>query len=93
MVKGTIKEVQLDKNVLIVNQKVKNESVDRELSIEATTEFVVTIKGSKKEGTVTCDALLELCSGKAVEMTIAGPRSPKYVRTKCADENMFWVYR
>jgi hypothetical protein len=28
--------------------------------------------GSKKEGTVTCDALLDLCSGKAVEMTIDG---------------------
>ena len=28
--------------------------------------------GSKKEGTVTCDALLELCAGKAVEMTIDG---------------------
>ena len=26
--------------------------------------------GSKKEGTVACDALLELCSGKPVEMTI-----------------------
>ncbi len=26
--------------------------------------------GSKKEGTVTCDALLDLCSGKAVEMNI-----------------------
>src|ERR1019366_7154364 len=32
MVKGTIKEVQLDKDVLTVNQKVKNEFVDRELS-------------------------------------------------------------
>ncbi|MCX5494005.1 6-hydroxynicotinate reductase [Kaistia dalseonensis] len=28
--------------------------------------------GSKKEGRVTCDALLELCNGKAVEMTIDG---------------------
>ncbi len=28
--------------------------------------------GSKKEGTVTCDTLLELCSGEAVEMTIDG---------------------
>jgi len=26
--------------------------------------------GSKKEGRVTCDALMELCNGKAVEMTI-----------------------
>jgi hypothetical protein len=28
--------------------------------------------GSKKEGNVTCDALLELCSGAAVEMSIDG---------------------
>lgn len=28
--------------------------------------------GSKKEGNVTCDALLELCAGNAVEMTIDG---------------------
>ena len=28
--------------------------------------------GSKKEGNVTCEALLDLCSGKAVEMTIDG---------------------
>jgi 6-hydroxynicotinate reductase len=31
--------------------------------------------GSKKEGTVTCDALLDLCSGKAVEMRIDGGHS------------------
>jgi hypothetical protein len=51
MVKGKIKEVQLDKDVLIVSQKVKNEFVDRELSILNTTEFVVTIKGQKSEAT------------------------------------------
>ena len=48
MVKGNIKEVQLDKGVLIVNQKVKNEFVDRELSILDTTEFV--INGEKVSG-------------------------------------------
>jgi hypothetical protein len=31
--------------------------------------------GSKKEGTVTCDALLDLCSGNAVEMRIDGGHS------------------
>jgi len=31
--------------------------------------------GSKKEGTVTCDALLDLCAGNAVEMTIDGGHS------------------
>jgi hypothetical protein len=49
MVKGTIKEVQLDKDVLIINQKVKNENVDRELSILETTEFVVMQGSDKKE--------------------------------------------
>ena len=31
--------------------------------------------GTKKEGTVTCDALLRLCSGEAVDMTIDGGHS------------------
>jgi hypothetical protein len=41
MVKGTIKSVDADKSVLVVNQKVKNEVVDRELSITKETEFVI----------------------------------------------------
>ncbi len=50
MVKGTIKLVDTDKNLLVVNQKVKNETVDRELSILDSTEFVITTKtGEKKE--------------------------------------------
>ncbi len=51
MVKGTIKLVDTTKNLLVINQKVKNEFVDRELSILDSTEFVVTIKGQKKTGT------------------------------------------
>ena len=51
MVKGTIKSVDFKKNVLVINQKLKNDIVDRELSIEPTTEFVVTKGGTKKEGT------------------------------------------
>jgi hypothetical protein len=69
MVKGTIKEVQLDKDVLIVNQKVKNEFVDRELSILNTTEFVVTIKGDKKEATGSAGLkLLENSKGASVQV-------------------------
>ena len=49
MVKGTIKSVDTSKDLLVINQKVKNEAVDRELSILDTTEFEVTIGGSKKE--------------------------------------------
>src|SRR6266480_363744 len=40
MVKGTIKSVDVKKNVLVINQVLKNKDiVDRELSIETTTEF------------------------------------------------------
>ena len=49
MVKGTIKSVDASKDLLIVNQKVKNEFVDRELSILDTTEFVVINGGDKKD--------------------------------------------
>lgn len=49
MVKGTIKSVDLGKNLLVINQKLKNETVDRELSILDTTEFVVMKGNDKKE--------------------------------------------
>ena len=69
MVKGTIKEVQLDKSVLIINQKVKNESVDRELSIETTTEFIV-MKGTDKKTGTGADGfkLLEGAKGATVQV-------------------------
>jgi hypothetical protein len=50
MVKGTIKSVDPSKDLLIVNQKVKNEFVDRELSILESTEFLVINGDDKKEG-------------------------------------------
>ncbi len=49
MVKGTIKTVDVAKNLLVVNQKVKNEVVARELSISEETEFVVITGKDKKE--------------------------------------------
>jgi len=49
MVKGSIKSVDLGKSLLVINQKLKNEVVDRELSILDTTQFVVTKAGQKKE--------------------------------------------
>ena len=49
MVKGTIKSVDVSKKVLIVNQKVKKEVVDRELSILDSTEWVVMIGGKNQE--------------------------------------------
>jgi hypothetical protein len=48
MVKGTIKSVDVAKNLLVVNQKVKNEVVARELSINEETEFEVITGGEKK---------------------------------------------
>ena len=47
MVKGTIKLVDPAKNLLIVSQKLKGESVDRELSITEKVEIV--IKDGKEE--------------------------------------------
>jgi hypothetical protein len=49
MVKGTIKLVDSSKNLLVVSQKLKGESVDRELSILDTTEFVIMTGKDKKE--------------------------------------------
>ena len=69
MVKGTIKSIDLDKSVLVINQKVKNESVDRELSIESDTTFVVMIKGERKEGTGAAGfKLLEGATGATVQV-------------------------
>jgi hypothetical protein len=51
MVKGTIKSVDLDGSVLVVNQQVKNETVERQLDIQGTTEFEITIGGDTKTAT------------------------------------------
>jgi hypothetical protein len=53
MVKGTIKVVDPSKNLLIVNQKLKNEVVDRELSITEDTEFVLKVGKETKEASGT----------------------------------------
>jgi hypothetical protein len=50
MVKGVIKQVDTEKDVLVVKQKVKNEFVDRELSILDTTEIVLKIGQETKSG-------------------------------------------
>lgn len=62
MVKGTIKLVDASKDLLVVNQKVKKEFVDRELSILDTTEFVIITGSDKKE--VTGKEGLRLLAGK-----------------------------
>src|SRR5947208_3530722 len=70
MVKGTIKSVSTDTDVLVISQKVKNETVDRELSIETTTEFIVTLKDNTTK-TATGSAglkLLENAKGAMVQV-------------------------
>lgn len=69
MVKGTIKSVDYQKALLIVDQKVKNETVQRELSITETTEFVFKENGEEKsaigkEGLI----ILEGKEGSAVQV-------------------------
>ena len=49
MVKGTIKSADPATGVLIVNQKVGNSVVDRELSITEKVEFVITTKQGTEE--------------------------------------------
>lgn len=69
MVKGTIKLVDPSKDLLIVNQKVKNEVVDRELSILDSTAFVI-MTGKEKKEFVGRDGLkaLEGHEGSAVKV-------------------------
>jgi hypothetical protein len=53
MVKGTVKSVDADTGVLIVNQELKKDGqtqvVDRELSIKATTRFIIMGGDGKQE--------------------------------------------
>lgn len=69
MVKGTIKSVDTGKNLLVINQKLKNEVVDRELSILDTTEFVI-MKGTEKKTVIGKDGLvlLEGAEGRSVQV-------------------------
>jgi hypothetical protein len=62
MVKGTIKSVNVKDGVLVVNQQLKNETVERQLDIKDVTEFVIMVGDEKKE--VTGKAGLELLEGK-----------------------------
>jgi len=68
MVKGTVKSADPSKNLLVINQIVKEEKVDRELSITATTTF--TIKDGDKTTEATGKEGLELLKSK-VGATVA----------------------
>jgi hypothetical protein len=69
MVKGTVKSVDVEKSILIVNQKVKNDTVERQLDIKDTTEFTIMIGTEKKE--LTGKDGLALLEGKSdVQVTV-----------------------
>lgn len=61
MVRGTIKSVSPETNVLIINQKVGNATVDRELSITEDAEFSITSPQGTEE--VSGKAGLKLLQG------------------------------
>jgi biopolymer transport protein ExbD len=69
MVKGTIKSVDASKKVLVVNQKVKDETVERQLDIRDDTEFEVTIGGDTKTATGK-DGLLLLEGKEGAEVKV-----------------------
>ena len=66
MVKGTVKSTDAKGLVLVINQKVKNETVDRELSIKADTEFSVTDADGKVTTASGKEGLLLLTAGAEV---------------------------
>ena len=70
MVKGTVKSADTTKSQLIINQKVKNETVDRELSIKEETEFVVTDANGKTTTTNGKDGLLLLVGQAGAEVAV-----------------------
>jgi len=70
MVKGTVKSADTTKSQLVINQKVKNESVDRELSITDATEFVVTGADGKVTTTNGKDGLLLLVGQAGAEVQV-----------------------
>lgn len=68
MVKGTVKSADAKELVLVVNQKVKNETVDRQLSITATTEFSVTDADGKVTNATGKAGLALLTAGADVQV-------------------------
>lgn len=69
MVKGTIKTVDASKGVLVINQKVKNEAVDRELDIQDKTEFIIKVGDETKQATgKSALLLLEGKEGSSVQV-------------------------
>jgi hypothetical protein len=68
MVKGTVKSADAKELVLVVNQKVKNETVDRQLSIKPDTEFSVTDATGKVTVATGKEGLLLLEPGADVQV-------------------------
>jgi hypothetical protein len=49
MVKGTVKSIDYKAGVFVVSQKLKGETVDRQLDVKEDTAFEITIEGKKQE--------------------------------------------
>lgn len=70
MVKGTVKSADTSKSLLVINQKVKNETVDRELSITESTEFEVTDAAGKVTKSNGKDGLLLLVGQDGAQVQV-----------------------
>lgn len=70
MVKGTVKSADVSKSQLVINQTVKNEKVDRELSIRPETEFKVTGADGKVTTASGKDGLILLAGQAGAEVQV-----------------------
>ena len=81
MVKGTVKSADPSTSVLVIKQQVKNETVDRELSITSASEFEVTIGGGYIHSAGNTSAMYSLSdvtgAGGNVELGVAYRINPK----------------
>ncbi len=68
MVKGTVKSADSKNLILIINQKLKDQVVDRELSIKPDTEFSVTDADGKVFNVVGKEGLQLLVAGAEVQV-------------------------
>lgn len=69
MVKGTIKSINLDANVLVVNQQVGSDTVERQLDIRGDTEFEINVGGETKQLTGK-DGLAELVGREGAKVKV-----------------------
>jgi hypothetical protein len=79
MVKGTIKTVDVDNSVLVVNQKVKAEFVERQLDISDSVEFVI-INGSDKKEVIGKEGLSLLAGKEGASVAVKCDKDVKPIK-------------